>query len=103
MLKARQDALSEVVDMVRSHLEASTSALEIVYRAISQLHEANLELAVSADERIAIIEANLHVLKSLEVMANAGRHNGSLHESDYLLSKAHLLGGEIELHRSKRK
>jgi len=102
MLKARQEALSEVVDILPRNLGCGTSTIEIVYRTIFQLHEANLELAVNADERIAVIEANLQVLKSLEVVAKASRDAGGLSESDYLLTVANRLGGEIELRKVKR-
>ncbi len=101
--KARQEALSELVDIVRRDLEHGNAIYEIVYPAISQLHEANLELAVSADERMAVIEANLRVLKSLEAEAQGRRDAGTLSESDYLLTVTNRFGEEIELLKAKRK
>ena len=88
---------------MRRNRDSGRSIYEIVYRAIAQLHEANLELAVSADERMAVIEANLQVLKSLEVVAKASWDAGRHSESDYLLTVANRLGGEIERHKAKRK
>lgn len=103
LLKERRDTLRQLAQDVEQCYRAGRATLDSLIRASNLLLEAELDLAKTKAERIAIYEklvANLRQLeKAAEARHQAGAPGGGV--SEVLSAKADRLKAEIQLAREK--
>jgi RNA polymerase sigma factor (sigma-70 family) len=102
LLKERLAALRDIATETDQRFKASGQASpDAVIHARLAVLKAELELAQSAKERVAIYEKNVALAKELEGIAEALFKAGRVPSSDRLKAKVYRLEAEIELEREK--
>ena len=103
LLKERRDTLRELVDILDGRYRAGAVTEEAVLRASGQLLGAELDLASTKAERIAIREKLVANLRRIEKVTEDQAQVGSLalRPDDVLQAKAARLKAEIQLLREK--
>lgn len=101
LLEARRDTMKELVRIKESASEVGAGSVREVAVANIALAEAELELARSKDQRIAILEQLLERQRELEQVQQAMRDSGAGQHEDFFAAKAARLKAEIELHKAR--
>jgi outer membrane protein TolC len=97
LLTERRDTLRKLVEAVELQYHHGAGTLDAVVRASNDLLDAELALAPSEADRIAILERIVQNLKALEEMVSARYNAGRATISDVLSAKAARLNAEILL------
>ena len=102
LLNERREVLRKLVDAAEQRYRAGAATLEAAIRASNQLLEAELELADTKAERIAVHEKLVGNLQRLEQVAEARRAAAAAALEEVLEAKAARLKGEITLLRERQ-
>jgi outer membrane protein TolC len=102
LLKERRDTLRRVVDVLTQQYENGSAAFESIMLASERLFDAELELAATKAERIAIYEKRVSALRAMEKFAE-GRFKAGFRttEVELLDARAARLQAQIRLLREK--
>jgi hypothetical protein len=95
--KERRDTLRKLVDAAESKYNSGKATLECVLRASELLLEAELDLAATKTERIAVREKLVANLRQVEKAAQMRHHAGVAPIEESLQAKAARLKAEIQL------
>ena len=101
LLKERRDTLRQLVTFLDGRLLVGKASKESVIRASNQLLDAELDLARTKAERIAIHEKLVDNLRGLEKIIESGAHYGTRQLDDVFSAKADRLKAEVQLLREK--
>ena len=101
LLKQRQAVLRQLVEVVTQEYRQGIRDFEPVVRATDQLIAADLELAKSSKDRIAILQRRVEVMKEFFAGANTRRKAGVATQSEFLSAQAALLDSQIQLAREQ--
>jgi outer membrane protein TolC len=101
LLKQRRDTLRELVDYLEAAFRQGVGSAESVALASSELLDAELDMAQSKAERIAIREKMVENLKEQEKMVEARNQAGMSRPGEMLRARAGRLKAEIDLLREK--
>jgi hypothetical protein len=99
LLEERRDALNRRVEIVGHFVDNGKSTFEALIAARYDLLEAERELAVDSDQRIAVLRRKLDNAKQLESLMQKRKEDAKGTEVEVLAAKAGRLSVEIELLR----
>ena len=101
LMLERRDVLFQIVLTFKSRYERGTIKMDAVYRAQSELLNAELELAKTKEDRLAALNSQLANCQSMELMAIALQKVGSLggETETVLAATAGRLQAEIQILR----
>lgn len=101
LMKERRDVLQSVVQWRERQYASGSVDLPLLIRAKLALGDAELDLAGSKAERLAVRQQQLDSLRELEHALKMRFDTGRVTETDLLESKAERLKAEIDLLREK--
>ena len=101
LLKERRDTLQQLVESTEALYRSGVAPLDSLLRATDELLAAQLELAKSKEERIAIHRERLKNARRLEHHSETIYKEGRASVTEYLRAKAARLKAEIELARER--
>ena len=102
LLEARRDVLKDAVNILNEKFREGGSSLDAVVAANVALLEAELELPVSKEERLLVLQQLLKQHSRLEQRMEEVLEHGVGRPEDYLTAKAARLKVEIELHKARK-
>jgi hypothetical protein len=102
MLEERRDAARELKQVRRLQVEAGRSPQRDLLDAADVVLEAELPLAETAPDRVALLRARVDNLKQAEEIDKALLDAGRLSPADYETLRAARLAAEIDLLRAER-
>ena len=100
--ESRRDTLKEVVAILDQAHQSGTIKVDEVLKANSALLEAELELATSQQERIAIFEKMLEAQTEIESSWSGKVNTGQARMTDLLTATAARIKTEIDLYKAKK-
>ena len=101
LLKERRNTLQQLVESIEALYRSGVAPLDYLLRATDELLAAQLELAKSKEERIAIYRERLKNARRLENRSETIHKEGRASVTEYLRAKAARLKAEIELARER--
>lgn len=101
LLKQRQATLRQLVEVVTEEYRQGIRDFEPVVRATDQLIAADLALAKSSKDRIALLQRRVEVMKDFSAMANIKFEAGQASQSELLSAQAALLESQIQVAREQ--
>jgi len=99
LLQQRRDTLRTLVDIVTAEYREGTTGFESVASAEDQLIVAELELAKTPKDRIAILQRRVELMKGLSAIVDARFNSGQVTQAQVLVARAALLQSQIQLAR----
>jgi hypothetical protein len=102
LLTERRDAARELLAVRRLEFEAGKSTARELLEPTEVVVEAELPLADTRPDRLAVLRARLEALKQAEEVDKARFEAGRLPRADYETLRAARLAAEIELLRAER-
>ena len=102
LLKQRRDVLREQVKVSTHAYRLGEAAIGPVLAAMSNLVEAELELAAGAQERIALRQKQVQIARDVEKLAQARHQVAEAGIDEVLGARAARLQAEIDLYREKK-
>ncbi len=103
LLVEHRDTCKKIVPLVDSgFLQGSTRMINLI-NSNNALRDAEMELAKSPQERVAIFEEALKVQTKVEEVANKRYQLGMLNKVELLSATAARMKAEIDLHKARKK
>jgi hypothetical protein len=102
LLTERRDAARELMEVRRLQMEAGKSTPRELLDAVEIVLEAELPLAETRPDRLAVLRARLEGLKQAEEVDKARFEVGRISPADYQTMRAARLAAEIDLLRAER-
>lgn len=103
LLQKRHSVLSQLVKLQTEAYRQGGASIEAVVEAHQELVQVELELAVTKDQRIALLDKAVHLARALVRIASAQHELGKASMADVLKSQSETLRVEIVLLRERRK
>jgi uncharacterized protein (TIGR03067 family) len=103
LLKKRLALLRQVADELNKQYQQGTASPSVMLRAKDEVFKAELELARTDKDRVAILEKRLAVAKELETLARKAYQQGGSTHLFLLNAEIYRLEAEIALKRAKAK
>jgi hypothetical protein len=97
----RFEVANKLARTLRSSINRNPQLMEMYLRSLIRVAEARLELAQTAKERIAILEASVSYACEVERKAKTNNNRGRTSSNDYSLAKYNRLDLEIRLEKEK--
>jgi outer membrane protein TolC len=101
LIEERNQLLRKRVELVKAQYETGVASLEAVILAERELLQAQLDLATTAKERVAIRETQLKIAKEHEKRAEALFASGLRPESELITARIDRLTAQINLIRER--
>jgi hypothetical protein len=102
LLAERRDAARDLMQVRRQLFEAGKTDQQALLEAAALLLEAELPLAETAADRLALHRAHVEGLKKVEEVDKARLDAGRIGQDQYQILRAARLAGEIDLARAER-
>ena len=103
LLETRRDTLRKVVQLIEVEVATGTASVIDLTNANTEFLKADLALAKSQDERIAIFEKLLESPTELERVVRGIVKDGRVPRKDLLAVTAARMKAEIDLHKARKK
>ena len=101
LMEERRDALDKAVTILSSMYRVGTATFDQVVSAMAKLADAELELAKTKDERIAVYRKQVESWRDAEKVCQARLQAGTATEVNVLEAKSERLKAEIQLLRER--
>jgi outer membrane protein TolC len=101
LLNQRQATLRQLVEVVTEEYRQGIRDFDPVVRATDRLIAADLELAKTSKDRIALLQRRVEVMKGFSAMADMKFMTGQASQSELLSARAALLDSQIQLAREQ--
>ena len=101
LMKERRDVLQNIAQMLNAQYRVGTAGIDRVVSATNKLADAELELAKTKDERIAVCRKQVESCRDFEKLCQARHEVGIVTQADVLIATAERLKAEIQLLREQ--
>ncbi len=101
LMAQKRDALQERVDEIRKFHESGTVTTDKVLDAQLDLSRAQLDLAITKEDRLSVLDSQVQILRDLEQVAKSRYQSGSAMRAEVLNAMAARIDAEIALLRAQ--
>lgn len=103
LLRQRRDTLQQLVEVVTEEYRIGTKSFNSVVQAKDRLIDAELELADSRQERLALLQQQVEMFEAFSAMTDERFALGQVPQSDRLAVRAAFLDAKIKLARERER